>query len=139
MINEEGRFALEEYKLENDEVFQIQNNSDENQTVKKENDDSTVAEVNANSTSRELTLDDNSRTELYLAGDEEQKTTIAVGSPSDEPNPDAPEAADQPEANGEVADTNTELPDTGPANNLVYVVIATIGFGLYKVSKKLLN
>lgn len=35
VINEDGKFALDSYKFKNDEVFKIQNKSNENQTIKK--------------------------------------------------------------------------------------------------------
>ena len=93
LINSEGKFGTGEYTLANDEVFRVQNNSDKNQTVKKSSDKTTLVEVDANSSSRELSLSDNTESELFLAGDESQKTKVKVGSPPKEEESEAvPEA-----------------------------------------------
>lgn len=136
LVNDSGKFAESKYKLDNDDVFRIQNNSDKNQTVKKSSDKTTLVEVNANSSSRELSLADNQITELYLAGDESQKTKITVGSPKEE----KPTETEEKKESGTTAGTTTtteNLPNTGPENNLIFLAVAGVGFVLYQVSKKI--
>lgn len=138
VINNEGEFINDEQTLENDEVFYVQNHSNENQTVKKSSDDSTLVEVSANSPSRELTLPANTSVELYLAGDQNQKISVKVGEPP--ASESAPEEANT-ESDGSTQGTSTTsqsqpLPNTGPENNLIFVGLILLGGLLYKVSKK---
>lgn len=140
VIDRNSKFVLDSYYFGNDAVFKIQNNSDKNQTVKKSSDQSTLVEIEANATSRELSLADNSETELFLAGNTSEKTKIKVGNPSasTETNKESPEGTSEP---GETAGTTTatDLPNTGPDNNLIFIGLAAVGFLLYRFSRRLLN
>ncbi len=145
VINKDNQFVLDSYSIDNDEVFKIQNNSDKNQTVKKISDKTTLVEVAANSTSRELSLSDNSSVGLYLASNEKETVTVKVGSPktSDTDSTDESKTDSTTTNNsGSTAGTTTtteNLPNTGPENNLVFVLLALAGFGLYGLSKRILN
>lgn len=138
VISDSGKFSKSEYKLGNDDVFRIQNNSDKNQTIKKSSDKTTLVEVNANSSSRELSLPDNQVSELYLAGDESQKTKIQVGEVKEETDKEEPTKETSNQGSNEpVTPPARNLPDTGPENNLIFLALAGAGFVLYKLSKKI--
>ena len=139
-INKDGKFAQSSYSVDNKEVFRIQNNTDKNQTIKKSSDKTTLVEVDAKSSSRELTLSDNTDNEIYLAGDESQKTKIKVGTPpkKDETTTDQ-ETRDESGSTQGTTTTNADLPNTGPENNLVFVGLALTGLVLYRISRGLLN
>ena len=139
LINSEGKFGTGEYTLANDEVFRVQNNSDKNQTVKKSSDKTTLVEVDANSSSRELSLSDNTESELFLAGDESQKTKVKVGSPPKEEESEAVPEAREPGTTAGTSTENQNLPNTGPENNLIFVGFALVGALLYRFSLKILN
>ncbi len=139
-INKDGKFALNNYSVDNKEVFRIQNNTDKNQTIKKSSDKTTLVEVDAKSSSRELTLSENTEAELYLAGDESQKTKIKVGSPpKKDETTTTQEARDESGSTQGTTTTNPSLPSTGPENNLVFVGLALVGLVLYRLSRRLLN
>ena len=139
-INKDGKFALSGYSVDNKKVFRIQNNTDKNQTVKKSSDKTTLIEVDAKSSSRELTLSDNTETEIYLAGDESQKTKIKVGTPpKKDETTTTQETQDQSGTTQGTTTTNPDLPSTGPVNNLVFVLLALAGLVLYRFSRRILN
>ena len=139
-INKDGKFALSDYSVDNKKVFRIQNNTDKNQTVKKSGDKTTLIEVDAKSSSRELTFSDNTETEIYLAGDESQKTKIKVGSPpKKDETTTTQEREDQSGTTQGTTTTNPDLPSTGPVNNLVFVLLALVGLVLYRLSRRILN
>lgn len=132
-INKDGKFASNNFKLNNNEVFVIKNNSGSSQTIKKVSDNATVVEVASGETSRELTLNQNSKVSLYLASHKEITTTVVVGNPSTTTQTQVTQTP--PKTTTPVNAQKTQpLPNTGPGDNYLYLAIVIVGFLLVKLS-----
>lgn len=136
-INSSGKFEPRELRVSNSEVLQIRNRDDKNHTVKRA-DGSTLTEIDQGENSRELTLTDNSRTELSLAADANERSTVIVGTPATN-TPEDPVVENKDSQGGVNAtdDKDDPLPNTGPGEILFFLLIAVVGFGLLKLSNRL--
>jgi hypothetical protein len=154
-IDSNGSFKTNEFTVKNDEVFKVKNDDDKNHTIKRKDNGETVVEVDPRSTSKELSLEDNKKVTLYLASDEKKTVEITTGTPStqaakkteetktEETKKTTPPATTPPTSNppSSTLGTNTNhqpLPNTGPEEAYIYLILLVVGLRFGKITNKFL-
>ena len=162
-IDENANFKTKEFTVKNDEVFKVKNEDDKNHTIKRKDTGETVVEIDPRSTSKELSLEDNKKVTLFLAGDENKQVLLTTGTPPTETvdktkaEQESTKTTTQPENKttvtnktenktssenkntlGTTTNNNTPLPQTGPEETYIYLILLVVGLRFAKITSKLL-
>lgn len=156
-IDKDANFKTKEFIVKNDEIFKVKNEDDKNHTVKRKDTGETVVEVDPKSTSKELSLEDNKKVILFLASDESKQVSLVTGTPVTETADKTTQTQDDKKTstadNSQKNDTKTQtnqntlgtttnnnqpLPQTGPEEAYIYLILLVFGLKFAKITSKLL-
>ena len=153
-IDKDANFKTKEFNVKNDEVFKVKNDDDKNHTIKRKDTGETVVEVDPKSTSKELSLEDNKKVTLYLAGDENKQVELVTGTPETKTTektkteqettktttPPANNTTTKESEKQTLGSTtnNAPLPQTGPEEAYIYLILLVVGLRFAKITSKFL-
>lgn len=156
-IDKNANFKTKEFIVKNDEVFKVKNEDDKNHTVKRKDTGETVVEVDPKATSKELSLEDNKKVILFLASDEGKQVSLVTGTPATETADKSTQTQEEKKKTsvtdtqktdtrtqtsqstlGTTTNNNQPLPQTGPEESYIYMILLVVGLKFAKITSKLL-